>query len=41
MSEPVTPVGMKLKVAFFWLLAAVPLGWGVWQTAVKVAAMFA
>jgi hypothetical protein len=32
---------MKLKVAFFWSLALLPLSWGVWQTAVKVAAMFA
>ena len=33
--------GMKGKVIFFWTLAAVPLGWGVWQTAMKVMAMFA
>lgn len=27
-------------IAFFWLLAAAPLSWGVFQTLVKVAAMF-
>ncbi|MBC3918358.1 hypothetical protein H8L32_12775 [Undibacterium sp. CY18W] len=33
--------GMKARVIFFWTLAGVPLAWGVWQTGIKVMAMFA
>lgn len=40
MSQHITSTDMRLKVAFFWLLAVAPLSWGVWQTAMKVAAMF-
>ncbi len=32
---------MKGKVIFYWALAAIPLSWGVWQTVIKVMAMFA
>jgi len=32
--------GMAAQVAFGWILALVPLSWGVWQTAIKVAALF-
>lgn len=32
-----TPVA---KIVFFWLLAGVPLSWGVYQTLTKVAVMF-
>ncbi|WP_162040521.1 hypothetical protein [Undibacterium sp. YM2] len=32
---------MTGKIIFYWALACVPLGWGVWQTAMKVMAMFA
>ena len=39
MQHEITPA-MKLKVAFFWALALAPLSWGVWQTLMKVAAMF-
>jgi hypothetical protein len=35
-----TTVAMKCKVAFFWTLALAPLSWGVWQTLIKVSAMF-
>lgn len=35
-----TSTGMKLKIAFFWTLALAPLSWGVWQTLIKVSAMF-
>jgi hypothetical protein len=35
-----TSGAMKLKVAFFWALALAPLSWGVWQTLMKVSAMF-
>jgi hypothetical protein len=27
-------------IAFFWLLAGIPLGWGVFQTLMKIGAMF-
>jgi uncharacterized protein with PQ loop repeat len=27
-------------IAFFWALALAPLSWGVYQTLIKVAAMF-
>jgi hypothetical protein len=32
---------MTAKVIFFWLLACAPLSWGVYQTMIKVAGMFA
>ena len=35
-----TSTAMKLKIAFFWALALAPLSWGVWQTLMKVSAMF-
>jgi hypothetical protein len=35
-----TAGAMKLKIAFFWALALAPLSWGVWQTLMKVSAMF-
>lgn len=43
MKDVTAPIsgGMKAKVAFFWLLALAPLSWGVYQTAMKVMAMFA
>lgn len=33
-------IAMKFKLAFFWTLALTPLTWGVWQTLIKVSAMF-
>lgn len=31
---------MTGKIIFYWTLASIPLGWGVWQTTMKVMAMF-
>lgn len=28
------------QIAFFWLLCAIPLGWGVFQTLTKVVLIF-
>ena len=32
--------GLDLRALLFWLLVAVPLGWGVWVTLVKAASLF-
>ncbi len=40
MSTPEIKKTSPYTIAFYWLLAGVPLAWGVSQTLTKVAAMF-
>ena len=35
-----TPRSAPLAVAFAWLIVAVPLAWGVWETVKKSLALF-
>lgn len=40
MPDETQPAGNALKLFIYWLIVGIPLAWGIWNTLLKLPALF-